>query len=58
MTTKTLIAQPNVRTGTQTAPITALVLGALLLFVSGFAGAEALHASTHDSRHATGFPCH
>jgi cobalt transporter subunit CbtB len=34
------------------------VLGAALLFVAGFSQPDALHAATHDTRHATGFPCH
>ena len=38
--------------------LTTAVLGAFLLFVAGFASSNALHATTHDVRHATGFPCH
>jgi cobalt transporter subunit CbtB len=34
------------------------LLGAFLLFVAGFSQPDALHAATHDTRHATGFPCH
>lgn len=34
------------------------VLGAVILFVAGFAQADALHGSTHDTRHAAGFACH
>lgn len=34
------------------------LLGALLLLVAGFSQPDALHAATHDARHATGFPCH
>jgi cobalt transporter subunit CbtB len=34
------------------------LFGAMLLFVAGFSQPDALHASTHDTRHATGFPCH
>jgi cobalt transporter subunit CbtB len=33
-------------------------LGIVLLFVAGFAQSEALHNSTHDTRHAAGFACH
>jgi len=29
-----------------------------LIFAAGFASSDALHAATHDTRHATGFPCH
>jgi len=35
-----------------------LVAGVFLLFAAGFAQSGELHAATHDSRHATGFPCH
>jgi cobalt transporter subunit CbtB len=34
------------------------VLGVVLLFVAGFSQPDSLHAATHDTRHATGFPCH
>lgn len=34
------------------------VLGSVLVFAAGFAGADILHNATHDSRHSTGFPCH
>ena len=34
------------------------VVGAFLIFVAGFSQPDALHAATHDTRHATGFPCH
>jgi cobalt transporter subunit CbtB len=33
-------------------------LGALLVFVAGFAGPEALHEAAHDTRHGLSFPCH
>jgi cobalt transporter subunit CbtB len=33
-------------------------MGIAILFVAGFAGADTLHGATHDTRHATGFPCH
>ena len=34
------------------------ILGSVLVFAAGFAGADVLHNATHDSRHSTGFPCH
>lgn len=34
------------------------VLGSVLVFAAGFAGADVLHNATHDSRHSAGFPCH
>ncbi|MBT9247888.1 CbtB-domain containing protein (plasmid) [Gemmobacter fulvus] len=38
--------------------LTTAFLGTFLLFVAGFSSPDTLHASTHDTRHATGFPCH
>lgn len=34
------------------------MFGAALVFIAGFSNPNALHAATHDTRHATGFPCH
>ncbi len=56
MTTLTLPAAGS-RTRTRSILGSAL-FGALLLFVAGFSQPDALHAATHDTRHATGFPCH
>lgn len=36
----------------------AALLGLGLVWISGFAGANSLHAAAHDTRHSTGFPCH
>lgn len=47
-----------VTTTSLAATLGAAAFGLALLFVAGFAGADVLHASTHDTRHATGFPCH
>ena len=33
-------------------------LGLALVLIAGFAGTPAVHNATHDTRHATGFPCH
>lgn len=33
-------------------------LGAVLLFLAGHAQSATLHGAAHDTRHATGFPCH
>jgi cobalt transporter subunit CbtB len=33
-------------------------LGLALVLISGFAGTPIVHNATHDTRHATGFPCH
>lgn len=41
-------------------PAAALVflMGAVFVFVTGFAHPEALHDAAHDARHAMSFPCH
>ena len=36
----------------------AAMLGLALVFSAGFAETKTLHNATHDTRHATGFPCH
>jgi cobalt transporter subunit CbtB len=36
----------------------AAILGGFLLFGAGFAQSQLLHNAAHDSRHASGFPCH
>jgi cobalt transporter subunit CbtB len=36
----------------------ALLIGSVLLVGTGFAGDYRLHNGAHDTRHATGFPCH
>ena len=34
------------------------LLGAGLLYVTGFAHAAVLHDAAHNTRHSIGFPCH
>ena len=36
----------------------ALGLGAFFIFGVGFAHAQTLHDTAHDTRHGFGFPCH
>lgn len=36
----------------------AMIFGFGLVFGTGFASSDALHAAAHDSRHAFSFPCH
>ncbi|MCZ4261521.1 CbtB-domain containing protein [Limimaricola sp. G21655-S1] len=36
----------------------AAVFGLGLIFAAGFSHAGGMHDVAHDSRHATGFPCH
>lgn len=51
--------------GIQTLPIAerlpalaVLALGLVILYAVGFSTMPAVHNSTHDTRHSTGFPCH
>lgn len=34
------------------------LFGLIILLFSGFIGADIVHNSAHDARHANGFPCH
>jgi len=46
-------------TGTTGLPaLLTIVCGLLVLFCVGFLQTPAVHNSTHDTRHANGFPCH
>ena len=38
--------------------VSALLLGALLLYGAGFVNTAAAHNAAHDTRHSQGFPCH
>lgn len=40
------------------AGILALMLGSFLVYGAGFASADVLHDTAHDTRHANVFPCH
>ncbi len=47
------IANTNIATITFVA-----LMGATMVFFSGFAQSAVLHDAAHDVRHASGFPCH
>ena len=34
------------------------LIGVFLIYGVGFAHPETIHNAAHDTRHATGFPCH
>ena len=52
-------AKPRTRARASTiAHALAAALGVILLYVAGFAQTENLHNGAHDTRHASGFPCH
>jgi cobalt transporter subunit CbtB len=56
MTTTT---QTGVRVSTDALAIgTVALIGALMIFVAGFANAATIHDVAHDQRHAIAFPCH
>jgi cobalt transporter subunit CbtB len=40
------------------AGLVCLFLGLFMVAGVGFAGPQAIHNAAHDTRHATGFPCH
>jgi cobalt transporter subunit CbtB len=56
---------PGVRPDERTAVVATIApalatiaLGLVVLFVVGFLQTPAVHNGVHDTRHATGFPCH
>lgn len=38
--------------------IGAILLGAIMVFATGFSSASAVHNAAHDMRHTNAFPCH
>ena len=40
------------------AQLCAAILGIVLVYGTGFAQTEEIHNGAHDTRHASGFPCH
>lgn len=38
--------------------VLAVLFGLFLVWGAGFASPAAIHDAAHDTRHATGFPCH
>lgn len=40
------------------AAIFAAALGIVIVYATGFAPGEQLHAAAHDARHSFAFPCH
>ena len=38
--------------------LSVLMLGLSVLYCVGFASLPQVHNATHDTRHASGFPCH
>ena len=57
-TTSTLEGRSAERRSARPNALFAAALGALILFVFGFAQPEVLHNAAHDTRHALATPCH
>jgi cobalt transporter subunit CbtB len=55
-------SQSASQAGTQsqrlTAAISAMILGACLVYFAGFSHIDAVHNAAHDTRHSSAFPCH
>jgi cobalt transporter subunit CbtB len=53
---------PATATATQsqrlTAAVSAMILGAFLVYFAGFSHIDAVHNAAHDTRHSSAFPCH
>jgi len=41
-----------------TAAVSAMILGACLVYFAGFSHIDAVHNAAHDTRHSSAFPCH
>jgi cobalt transporter subunit CbtB len=39
-------------------PLLAILLGLLIVGVSGFSHLDVVHNASHDTRHSNAFPCH
>ena len=61
-TTNQTSTQTASTAGTQsqrlTAAISAMILGACLVYFAGFSHIDAVHNAAHDTRHSSAFPCH
>ena len=40
------------------AAVSAMFLGAFLVYLAGFSHIAAVHNAAHDTRHSSAFPCH
>jgi len=61
-TTNQTSTQTASHVGTQsqrlTAAVSAMILGACLVYFAGFSHIDAVHNAAHDPRHRSAFPCH
>lgn len=58
MTDARSVAYAPARADARRTALLAFLVGAALVFVTGFAHVDALHNAAHDTRHALSFPCH
>lgn len=47
-----------VRPDVRRSAVVAFCVGAMFVFLTGFASPTVLHNAAHDTRHALAFPCH
>jgi cobalt transporter subunit CbtB len=57
-TSTQVIALPGLPSSLLTPLLGAMLLGALIVFATGFSSASVAHNAAHDMRHANAFPCH
>lgn len=61
-TSGTTTTTTSVITATQSqrlvAAVSAIFLGAFLVYFAGFSHIDAVHNAAHDTRHSSAFPCH
>jgi cobalt transporter subunit CbtB len=59
-TTPTTTSSTTTATQAQrlTAAVSAMILGACLVYFAGFSHIDAVHNAAHDTRHSSAFPCH
>ena len=50
--------RPRSRAAALWPALTAAVLGVVIVYVVGFAGAHTIHDAAHDARHSLNFTCH
>lgn len=58
MTHSANLTQTSTRSNVLMQTLFMALVGATLVFASGFAHSQTLHDAAHDMRHSTGFPCH
>jgi cobalt transporter subunit CbtB len=59
-TTPTTTSSTTTATQAQrlTAAVSAMILGACLVYFAGFSHIDPVHNAAHDTRHSSAFPCH